>query len=182
MPNATCSIEGCDRPSRARGWCKLHYRRWETFGDAYAQPKGYRKRYAVLERDEQGRKFCGNCSQWLPESDYYGHKTTADRLSPTCKTCARVYDIGRKYGMTDAEYRAMLRAQDYRCAICRDPFDPDSTKTMAVDHDHACCSGDKSCGKCVRAVLCSRCNTGLGLFKEDPARLTAAIAYLARVA
>jgi hypothetical protein len=28
----TCSIEGCDRPVLARGWCSTHYRRWRTTG------------------------------------------------------------------------------------------------------------------------------------------------------
>ena len=29
-----CSIEGCDRPVNARGWCKPHYRRWARWGDS----------------------------------------------------------------------------------------------------------------------------------------------------
>jgi hypothetical protein len=28
-----CSIEGCDKTHEARGWCGMHYRRWETHGD-----------------------------------------------------------------------------------------------------------------------------------------------------
>ena len=33
--NATklCSIENCDKPSRTRGWCEMHYRRWLKNGD-----------------------------------------------------------------------------------------------------------------------------------------------------
>jgi hypothetical protein len=29
-----CSIEGCDRPRRAREWCNTHYERWRLHGDA----------------------------------------------------------------------------------------------------------------------------------------------------
>jgi len=28
-----CSVEGCNAPSRARGWCRLHYGRWFKWGD-----------------------------------------------------------------------------------------------------------------------------------------------------
>lgn len=33
MAKATCSIEDCDRPARARGWCEMHYDRWKAHGD-----------------------------------------------------------------------------------------------------------------------------------------------------
>lgn len=33
MANRTCSIEGCERPRKARGWCKSHWQRWSRTGD-----------------------------------------------------------------------------------------------------------------------------------------------------
>ena len=42
-----------------------------------------------------------------------------------------------------------------------------------VDHDHGCCAGPTSCGKCVRGLLCARCNFVLGLLEESPALLPA---------
>jgi hypothetical protein len=33
MPQGTCSIEGCAKPSKSRGWCGKHYMRWERHGD-----------------------------------------------------------------------------------------------------------------------------------------------------
>jgi hypothetical protein len=40
-----------------------------------------------------------------------------------------------------------------------------------IDHDHSCCRGKKSCGTCVRGLACGDCNTGVGLFGDDPERM-----------
>jgi hypothetical protein len=33
MPNDTCTIEGCAKPRKARGWCTMHYKRWVAHGN-----------------------------------------------------------------------------------------------------------------------------------------------------
>lgn len=33
MVSRPCSVEGCERPSAARGWCPAHYWRWRKHGD-----------------------------------------------------------------------------------------------------------------------------------------------------
>lgn len=39
MGNGTCSIDWCEKPHAAKGWCDQHYRRWRNHGD----PLGGRK-------------------------------------------------------------------------------------------------------------------------------------------
>lgn len=58
------------------------------------------------------------------------------------------------------------------CSICGD------TENIHIDHDHSCCSGEKSCGKCVRGALCGSCNLGLGAFKDNVEKLAQAVEYL----
>lgn len=33
MTARACSIDGCERPRRVRGWCNAHWKRWESTGD-----------------------------------------------------------------------------------------------------------------------------------------------------
>lgn len=75
----------------------------------------------------------------------------------------------RKYGISVAERDAMSLAQNGRCKIC--DGEPDGRwKKLHVDHCH-------KTGK-VRGLLCSKCNSGIGYFRDNPVTLTAAIAYL----
>lgn len=86
-------------------------------------------------------------------------------------------------GMTEEKFSRMLEAQGGACGMCRRPFE--EGERVHVDHDHACCPDlrkDKrarSCGKCIRGLLCFRCNTALGYIeKYGPL----AEAYLAQAA
>lgn len=85
-----------------------------------------------------------------------------------------------KYRLSLESYKAMLAEQGGACAICRVDAPTDiRTSRFHVDHDHACCpTSSKTCGKCVRGLLCHACNTALGNFQDDPKRLIAAVAYL----
>lgn len=86
--------------------------------------------------------------------------------------------IRNKYSLSRDEYDALLAAQGGGCAICGTTVAGNRGRMLNVDHDHACCPGHKSCGKCVRGLLCARCNVGLGAFQDNPDRMVAAAAYL----
>jgi hypothetical protein len=96
--------------------------------------------------------------------------------SRSCKPCHRDNQRRLTYGLGPEQYLEMLEQQENCCDICGDEFS--ETRRPHVDHDHSCCPGNKSCGKCVRALLCATCNQGLGQFKDSVERLRAAIAYL----
>lgn len=90
----------------------------------------------------------------------------------------RAANLKKFYGITVERYDEMLASQGGVCAICKGL--PRSGRRLHIDHDHACCAGKKSCGRCVRGLLCDFCNHGLGRFSDDPELLETAIRYLRR--
>ena len=80
-----------------------------------------------------------------------------------------------KFKMTVEEYENVLLSQNSVCAICGGS---DLPKRLAVDHDRSCCPSEKTCGKCIRGLLCSACNISLGGFKDEESLLLSAIEYL----
>jgi len=85
----------------------------------------------------------------------------------------------RNHGISEADYLELLKRQENRCAICGTDS-PGGGLSWAIDHDHACCDGPFGCAKCVRGLLCSSCNPGIGYFRDNPELLEAAIDYLRR--
>lgn len=67
----------------------------------------------------------------------------------------------RRYGLSEDQFNRLVESQGNACGMCHEPFR--DGRRVCIDHDHACCPNrERSCGKCVRGVLCLRCNTTLG--------------------
>ena len=98
------------------------------------------------------------------------------KLAVTPDMARRRY-LKHTYGVTPEWFDATLSAQGGACAVCADsnPVGP-----WQIDHDHNCCPGKRSCGSCIRAILCPRCNVTSGAFEDDPALLRMAAAYVTR--
>lgn len=108
---------------------------------------------------------------------------------PRCATCHRerriqasltrrlVY-VAKQYNLTPEQYealRSLLRRNSkgqYICPLC------DRNQARCVDHDHECCPGKTSCGKCVRGLICSPCNKFLGHLRDNPEAFARFIVYL----
>lgn len=76
----------------------------------------------------------------------------------------------RRRGMTLKEYQQKMVDQNNCCEICHSEFGADAYKNSYIDHNHQ--TGQ------FRGLLCSQCNTSLGLLKEDESRFEKCIAYL----
>jgi hypothetical protein len=83
----------------------------------------------------------------------------------------------RRHHLSKDAGEAMLTAQGHKCASCNVDLVAEPTRRQYdLDHDHACCPGRKSCGKCVRAFLCRKCNLIVGAIESD--RYEDAVRYL----
>jgi hypothetical protein len=99
----------------------------------------------------------------------HGHRQSPESR----KKSNRKYRMS-SYGLTQEQFDGLLAAQQHACGMCREPFE--EGRLIHVDHDHACCRmKNRSCGKCIRGLLCHTCNIALGHIER---RYAMARAYL----
>jgi len=136
---------------------------------------------------ETAYSFRKHCSKWCRENYY--RKQHKER----CASRRKNYDLKRvqsgaydeqrlrkDFNTTNEWYTQTLNSQGGACAICgttvaggRSP-----RNRFHVDHNHSCCpTPGRSCGKCLRGLLCFNCNLSLGHF-ETPELLEKALDYL----
>lgn len=137
-------------------------------------------------------KTCPSCERWFPRSGYYPNGRDGG-MGSKCSECTRHRtkkwaadnpdrkkdaDLRRNYNISLDQYDKMLARQGGGCAVCG-ATEAENGRSLAVDHDHACCPDTKkSCGKCVRGLLCNNCNRCIGWAKDDIARLERMADYL----
>lgn len=92
-------------------------------------------------------------------------RTEKYRPSPESKRNSQLLN---RYGITAAEYDAMLEAQNGVCALCEQEC-PTGNR-LAVDHDHVT--------KRVRGLLCRPCNSLLAIVEANPAWADRVLRYL----
>lgn len=144
-------------------------------------------------------KACRTCGVEKELDKYYKRPSAKDGYYNVCKECAKGFNKGWKetlspeqkeryrraeqaalYGLTLEQFEEMASRQDGKCYVCRGTSQDGRGKDryLSIDHDHKCCPGKTSCGKCVRKLLCVRCNTLAGLANDDTWILDNMITYL----
>lgn len=125
-------------------------------------------------------KRCPKCKTVKPITEFNKDSVRVDGRYIYCRPCHasyrlrkppefhRDYEMRRNYGIGIKEYDQMLANQGGVCAICHEKCI--QKPSLAIDHDH-------ETGR-VRALLCGRCNQGIGLFRERLDLLLAAATYL----
>lgn len=159
-----------------------------------------RRRASFRKHDEKRRPStaglpltCADCGVDFP----YSGKGSRPRR---CRTCAeqrrreyeekhrpqridnpvsrRTIRLKHRFQISPDEYERLLTEQGGVCVGCLS--DPAHVGSLVVDHDWSCCPGERSCGKCIRGLLCRKCNSALGMVRDDTKVLRQMIRYLGK--
>lgn len=157
MPMNTRS-EWCERPTRGR-WHReaLHRRR--------LLPDPHRPAFRLLGggmsdrayHQEYGRRWYQANRERRREQMARWRAANPEKVSGYNRRARE--NAGRRWrdhGITREIAEVMFESQGRACAGCKTPAE--RLDALSVDHDHSCCTGRWSCGRCVRALLCQSCN------------------------
>lgn len=178
IPIHTCKC-GCGTPTvlitrnrPERGWIKGRYHTYITGHN------GYRNKLPK----RTGQKWCRKCQDFRPLGSFQVCRTAPDGLQSLCAACNKAVQTAwrnanrekrrdyqlksllKKFKVTVQDYQNMLHAQNSACAVCQQPESTTwrgTKRSLAIDHCH-------KTGK-IRGLLCTKCNTALGLLKENAA-------------
>jgi hypothetical protein len=140
-------------------------------------------------------KSCSRCQVEKDIEEFVQNKRYKDGRRGICKTCHSEYMTEyyarnpekyavklakanitvpnwKRHKITEESYNGMLDEHGGNCHVCK------LRPAINIDHDHTCCDSAHSCGDCVRGVLCSQCNTALGLLGDDVDTVQSALKYL----
>jgi hypothetical protein len=179
---ATCPVGSHPFEYEQQGGHKRTYCSQEHANKANAQR-------ALARNSARAERYCSRCDTTKPAAEFAG------ATSAYCKLCmaswardrrargikespdyTRTINLAR-YSLTPESFDALLAAQGGLCKICG-VSDP-GPSGWQVDHDHSCCNTrKKSCGRCLRGILCTRCNIGIGNLRDDPDIILAALQYI----
>lgn len=150
----------------------------------YRCSKSLTREQIIGQNDPHFRKYCSNCllytkickrcGRLLDVKQFQKLASSRDKLRNTCLGCTSeksridINDNLEKrlftYGLTGDDYLKMYNNQSGLCAICQ------ASDKLVIDHCH---TTNK-----VRGLLCGKCNTALGLLKDNIEYFQRAIEYL----
>jgi hypothetical protein len=139
--------------------------------------KKYDDKRVHPKKIKNGLIHCRRCDQYLDKEMFPQRRIGKYETTTYCKSCwthiGHTHNM-KRLGISVEQYVGMEKDQNYKCKICGGK----DSKRLSVDHDHSCCSSYPGCGKCIRGLLCSRCNKALGMVNDDIVLLQKMIKYL----
>lgn len=150
--------------------CRIEYRNKTGYMDTYyhANLKKWKERQS--EREYKDEKNKARRIKYATDEEYRNKQKNKVKDYFSRNKEVKLSQRLKKFGITLDGYRNLLKLQGGKCAICGSEIGDSVGNRLYVDHDH-------ETGK-VRGLLCSRCNFGLGNFKDSVELLSKAIRYL----
>lgn len=201
-----CAHIGCTRDKFSNGYCHPHnaqFNRWGKTEDLHAPRAGFSpKRDASGERVKVKPCKEGSCTLrrvkngfcdrhlnlWL-SGRLEGHGEYVKCSILDCPGVARSYGIcqvhrqqGARFSLDVSQIIELYEASNGKCKTCHrtlsvSPADK-RVNQPHIDHDHSCCPSGRSCGNCVRGILCRGCNMSIGSAYDNPEILRELASYL----
>lgn len=116
-------------------------------------------------------KTCKACKKNFSVENFFKSKATKDGYGIYCKICQKRRNLIYRYNISENDFNLMAKNG---CEVCG------SFESLVIDHNHNCCQSANSCGKCVRGVLCSKCNMAEGLLGSDIKKIKSLLEYVAK--
>jgi hypothetical protein len=164
-----------------RGWTKGHYHRYV---------KGHSERKKIRPK-RTGHRWCNKCQDFRPLREFTRSKARRSGYQSLCKAHCKIAQYAwcsknavrlrrirlrhklKAANITVEEFETLMMRQNGKCAVCDEPETTTYKRTprsLSIDHCH-------QTGK-IRGLLCTRCNTALGLLRENIAIVNKLGAYI----
>jgi hypothetical protein len=141
---------------------KDYYCKYCRTGQSIKSHRGGNKKPCGVSECEKSHYALGYCRKHYARLKRNGTVDSRHYKTPNAQRDAQ---LRYKYLITLEEFN---KRSANGCQICGDK--PEAT--LHVDHDHNCCNGQTTCGKCVRGILCNKCNKAVekyetGIMRAD---------------
>lgn len=121
--------------------------------------------FAKAARYSDGRRnYCKQCHSKYVTNYIKNNPSKRSKQNPKRRF--------KRHNLTEEQYLNLFNMHNGKCHACKE------REANNIDHNHSCCPGSYSCGKCVRGVLCNQCNTSLGLMNDDVNKIKNLINYI----
>jgi len=134
--------------------------------------KENRERLIVLNKqyvEENRERITAYKAQWYLENKERMNEKSKQHYQNSDRDLLRDRELQKNYGISLAQRNQLLEEQGGGCAICGATEDL-TGKELAVDHCHRT--------EIVRGILCSLCNTGIGMLGDDSQSVEKDLKYL----
>lgn len=169
-----CTALNCSLPHVKMGYCEIHLATHRSLLEE-SEPILVCSKCGANPRESPYERGIDGLHAWCRQCLKSKSKSYKKSLDPAVRKQRDRVQALRKRGLTLEQYDQMFQSQNGVCAICGQPetrinYHSGEPVSLHVDHDHV--TGVN------RALLCGRCNTGIGMLQDSPTIAARAAEYL----